>query len=57
MQIRVAVVEFFANDFDVARVIVIVNGIRFLLPNDTAVDDIAVLRETDLDRAPFLRVR
>ena len=48
MQIRITIVEFFANGRDMRGVIVVVNRIRFLLPNDAAVEHVAFLGQADL---------
>ena len=50
VQVRVPRVQFLTNGGDVPRVVVIVNRIRFLLANDAAIDEIAFLRQPDLNQ-------
>src|SRR4029077_14343155 len=50
VQVRVPRVQFLANRGDVPSVVVIVNRIRFLLTNDVAIDEIAFLRQPDLNQ-------
>ena len=50
VQVRVTRVQFLANRSHVPRVVVIVNRIGLLLTNDAAIDEIAFLRQPDLDQ-------
>ena len=49
VQVWVARLQFFANVRDVARIVVIVNRVGFLLTNDTAIDEIAFFGQPDLN--------
>jgi hypothetical protein len=50
MQIGITAIQFLANRRDMFRVVVVVNRIRFFLSNDAAIEDIAFLRQADLDQ-------
>ena len=50
VQVRVTRVQFLTNSGDVPRVVVIVNRIGLLLTNDAAIDEIAFLRQPDLNQ-------
>ncbi len=53
VQIRITRVEFLPNRRNVTRIVVIVNRIRFFLANHSSIDNVAFLRETDLDQLAF----
>src|SRR5882724_1675868 len=53
MQIWITRLQLLADRLDVRRVVVVVNRIRFLLANDSPVQDIAMFRETDLKQLAF----
>src|SRR6266567_3636815 len=50
VQVRVTRVQLLTNRGDVPRVVVIVNRIGLLLTNDAAIDEIAFLRQPDLNQ-------
>ena len=56
MQIRVTRLELLTNGRDMHRVIVIVNWISFLLPNDTAIEHVAFPGETNLNELAFAQL-
>ena len=49
VQIRIACLQFLTNRGDVARVVVVVNRIRFLLANDAAIDEVALPGQSNLN--------
>ena len=57
VQVWITGLQFPANDVDVLRVIIVVNRIRFLLANDAPVDEIALLRQSDLVQLALCELR
>jgi len=49
VQVWVPRVEFLTNGGDVLRVIIVINRIRFFLADDAAINEIAFLRQPDLN--------
>ncbi len=49
MQIRITVIQLLANDGNIARVIIVVNRIRFLLAHNAAVNQVALFGQSDLN--------
>ncbi len=49
VQVWITCLQFLTNRGDVPCVIVIVNRVRFLLPNNAAIDEVALLGQSDLN--------
>src|SRR5207237_679420 len=53
VQIRITGIQLLPNRGDMQRVVVIVNRIRFFLAHDRSVDNVAFLRQANLDQLAF----
>src|SRR4029453_2013322 len=53
VQVWISVIQFLANGGNVSGVIVIVNGIRFLLANNAAIDEVPFPGQSDLNQLPL----
>src|SRR5207253_4311041 len=56
VQVRITILEFFADRGDMARVIVIVNWIGLLLADDAAVENVTLLGQSDFDQLAFAKL-
>jgi hypothetical protein len=50
VQVRITILQFLTDRCDVPRVIVIINGICFFLTNDTAIDQVPLFGQADLNQ-------